>query len=319
MAKANKKRHHGGTVYPLPFSAPTHAEGAWELIWGAGCPPGGAGGGPMMQKWLCGGACNAGSDVAALRPGAPPGDVEDPPFDCGAFDDAYEDGDGLSSLARPLAVPAPPQSERSTPRRCDACDMSFSAAAFDLHRLSCAKLAAPEPADALVRRAVAATARARYDAAVGDGAVGAGAGGYALDDAAAEAAAVAAAVAESRARRFDALDEDDDAAPRVVRFDSTPPPRRVDELYGDDDAQPPARPYAAFDPVGERAKGDERARLLANFPEDVFGRDTGGGDALDRAAAATDRHDQTDRRVSGSTAKCVSGKRGVRREGAGRF
>ena len=97
---------------------------------------------------FCGNDCSAGCDSGSIRSRRPPDFDEVRSLDDEDFamiETAAKDGDvhdGHASLLRPPVRCDAPPSPGSSPRRCEACGMSFSAAAFEAHRSHCAKVSA---------------------------------------------------------------------------------------------------------------------------------------------------------------------------------
>ena len=204
---------------------------------------------------FCGTDCSAGCDTGSIRNRRPTefGEESEEELSYALFECADNDGDvadAHAALARPFREPPSPG---SAPRRCEACGMSFSAAAFEAHAAHCAKAPSPSRDDVLILRAAR---RARVDELYD-----------AYDDSSGDDGAGAAA--PPRDARFP--EDPFAAAPRTPSRtpSQTPsPPRTLDEWFDKPPSASPAeRPFVA---VGDRAAGDVRARLLARFPEDVF-------------------------------------------------
>ena len=205
---------------------------------------------------FCGTDCSAGCDTGSIRNRRPTefGEESEEELSYALFECADNDGDvadAHAALTRPFR--AAPPSPGSAPRRCEACGMSFSAAAFEAHASHCAKAPSPSRDDVLILRAAR---RARVDELYD-----------AYDDSSGDDGAGAAA--PPRDARFP--EDPFAAAPRTpgrTPSETPSPPRTLDEWFDKPPSASPAeRPFVA---VGDRAAGDVRARLLARFPEDVF-------------------------------------------------
>ena len=97
---------------------------------------------------FCGTDCSAGCDTGSIRNRRPTefGEESEEELSYALFECADNDGDvadAHAALARPFR--AAPPSPGSAPRRCEACGMSFSAAAFMGHDELTAALQRPPP------------------------------------------------------------------------------------------------------------------------------------------------------------------------------